>query len=66
MASPLVALANEIFAMVAPGGWLGLSGILPSQSDDVVSAYTAAGFESVRVEQELDGWILVTGRKMKQ
>jgi ribosomal protein L11 methylase PrmA len=40
-----------------------MSGILPPQGQDVVKAYTEAGFVDMKVENEVGGWVLVTGRK---
>jgi len=63
LAGPLMTLASTLAGMVLPGGYLGLSGILPQQADDIISAYGAAGFVDLSFERELNGWILVTGRK---
>ena len=63
LAGPLVALAPVLAARVRPGGALGLSGILAPQGDRVVEAYRAVGFENVRIAQERDGWVLVTGQR---
>jgi ribosomal protein L11 methyltransferase len=38
-AVPLVELAPAILARVAPGGWLGLSGLSPAQLSVVTAAY---------------------------
>ncbi|WP_158968885.1 50S ribosomal protein L11 methyltransferase [Chachezhania sediminis] len=42
---PLVALAPDLVASLAPGGAAILSGILNEQADDVISTYTALGAE---------------------
>lgn len=47
LAGPLIALAPEMMRQVAEGGSLILSGILGTQHDAVVAAYTAQGFRHV-------------------
>ena len=42
-AATLLAMAPELAARVAPGGWLILAGILTAQVDPVAAAYSAAG-----------------------
>jgi ribosomal protein L11 methyltransferase len=66
LAGPLIALSSTLASMIRPGGLLGLSGILPRQGHAVAEAYQAAGFEKVKVEKELGGWVLVTGQKGKE
>ncbi|CAB9499534.1 protein L11 methyltransferase [Seminavis robusta] len=65
LAGPLVALSSTIASLVRPGGQLAMSGILTQQADMVVDAYKEY-FEDVKVERELDGWILVTGVRKQQ
>ncbi len=61
LAAPLIALAPRFTGWLAPGGWLVLSGILPSQAAAVQSAYTpTVRFAPV---QEQDGWVVLVGRK---
>jgi ribosomal protein L11 methyltransferase len=60
LAAPLIALAPTLARMVKPGGLLGMSGILPTQGGEICTAYEAAGFDNCTVDQELNGWILVT------
>lgn len=43
LAGPLIALAADIAAVMAPGGNLLLAGLLTEQADDVIAAYAAAG-----------------------
>jgi ribosomal protein L11 methyltransferase len=43
LAEPLIALAPELAGLLAPGGWLVLSGLLTSQEGEVLAAYGAAG-----------------------
>ena len=64
LAGPLITLAPTLHSMMRPGAPIGMSGILAAQGDDVVQAFTEAGFADLQVAEELDGWVLVTGRKM--
>ncbi len=65
LAGPLVTLAPILASLVRPGGHLGLSGIMSSQSEMILEAY-APFFDNVQVEKELGTWILVTGRRKKE
>ena len=65
LAGPLVTLAPTLAFMVKSGGSIGLSGILVPQRESVVEAYRAVGFENVRIAQERDGWVLVTGQRQR-
>lgn len=58
LAKPLISLADEIKAAVAPGGTLLLSGILDNQAKDVISAYTAAGLTHQSTDQ-FDEWVTI-------
>jgi ribosomal protein L11 methyltransferase len=60
LAGPLVTLAPRLASMVKPKGYLGLSGILKPQAEMVTEAYSQY-FDNVVVENEMEGWILVTG-----
>jgi ribosomal protein L11 methyltransferase len=62
LAAPLVALAPRLTGLLKPGGKLGLSGIMTSQSEMVLEAYEAL-FDNLQVEQKLGGWVLITGTK---
>jgi ribosomal protein L11 methyltransferase len=64
LAGPLQTLAPVLYSLTRPGGVVGLSGILPHQGDAVVVAYQQAGYVDVSVQRELNGWLLVTGRKI--
>eukprot|EP00559_Dactyliosolen_fragilissimus_P009256 CAMPEP_0184854816 /NCGR_PEP_ID=MMETSP0580-20130426/205_1 /TAXON_ID=1118495 /ORGANISM="Dactyliosolen fragilissimus" /LENGTH=463 /DNA_ID=CAMNT_0027349155 /DNA_START=169 /DNA_END=1557 /DNA_ORIENTATION=- len=55
LAGPLILLAEKISFMIRPGGYLGLSGILSYQANDVVDAYSKY-FDDVIVEKEISGW----------
>lgn len=52
---PLIALAPDMGAAVAPGGVAILSGILNAQADEVAEIYRRMGF-SVRSRNELGDW----------
>ena len=62
LAGPLVTLAPTLAKFCRPGGYLGLSGIMSSQSEMILEAY-ATYFDEVKVERELGGWVLITGRR---
>ena len=62
LAAPLVSLAPTLAGLLRPGGYLGLSGIMTSQSDMILEAYEPY-FDNVQVEEELGNWVLVTGKR---
>ncbi len=62
LAGPLITLAKTIADMVKPGGFIGLSGILEWQSDDVVEAYSEY-FDNVQVKETSRGWVLISGQR---
>ena len=58
-AGPLLAMAEAVAAKTAPGGRLGLCGLLAEQVEAVISRYTALGFHANG--QLRDGqWVLVS------
>ena len=61
LANPLIALAPLIASRVRPGGRLALSGILESQSDAVVIAYSR--WFTLAASRRADGWALMTGER---
>jgi ribosomal protein L11 methyltransferase len=65
LAAPLVMLVSTLAGLLRPGGKLGLSGIMTSQSDMILEAY-APLFDDVQVAQKLGGWVLVTGRRKEE
>ena len=65
LAGPLVTLAPSLAGFLRPGGKLGLSGIMSNQDKMILDAY-APFFDDVRVEEELKGWILVTGTRKQE
>ena len=62
LAGPLVGLAEVLASLVKPKGKIGLSGVLAVQADSVVDAY-AALFDDVKVADEENGWVLITGTR---
>jgi ribosomal protein L11 methyltransferase len=61
LANALHELAPLFAELTSPGGWIGLSGILPEQAQGLCERYSAA-FE-MEAPTELEGWILLTGRR---
>ena len=61
LANPLIALAPLIASRVHPAGRLALSGILDSQSDAVVIAYSR--WFTLAASRRMDGWALMTGER---
>lgn len=62
LAGPLVELAPQIAASVAPGGLLALSGILAPQAGEVLDAYREAGL-IMEEPTERDGWVRLNGQR---
>lgn len=61
LAGPLVTLSTTLMALLKPGGLLCLSGILQTQADAVIEAYTdLVDFEPIGTKEE---WVCLTGRK---
>lgn len=56
---PLIALAPDMARHTAPGGYAILSGLLVTQADDVLAAYTAQGF-SLHHREDLGEWSILT------
>lgn len=61
LARPLVMLAPLLIGLTAPGGRIGLSGILESQAEEVCAAYAAAF--AVRIAAQDEGWAFIEGLK---
>jgi len=61
LATPLKVLAPLLCARVRPGGSLVLAGILARQAEELTEAY--APHIALRVSDEEDGWILMTGQR---
>ena len=62
LAAPLVNLSPTIASLVKSGGEIGLSGVLATQAESVVEAYSEF-FEDVAVAGEEGGWVLITGKR---
>lgn len=61
LANVLIALADDISALLKPDADLVMSGILPTQADDVTAAYVdLCDFEPC---QTSDDWVLLHGRR---
>jgi ribosomal protein L11 methyltransferase len=59
---PLVALAPTLALLVAPGGWLALSGVLAVGARGAAVCYAYRYFfPDVKVAAETSGWLLITG-----
>jgi len=61
LAGPLITLAQQTAAHLAPGGRLILAGLLDEQAERVSEAYLAAGL-SPAATQSLDGWTILVFR----
>ena len=61
LATPLKVLAPLLCALVAPGGYLVLAGILARQADELREAF--APWVALAVSDEEDGWVLMTAYK---
>ncbi|MCB1958818.1 MAG: 50S ribosomal protein L11 methyltransferase, partial [Rhodocyclaceae bacterium] len=61
LTNPLCALAPAIAACVAPGGRLALSGVLESQTAQVIEAYSP--WLQLTVGATDDGWVRLEGRQ---
>jgi len=61
LATPLKLLAPLLCALVAPGGWLVLAGILERQAEELTQAYASS--LALTVSDSEDGWILMTAQR---
>lgn len=61
LAGPLVELAPSLAKLIVPGGKLCLSGILSTQEQAIVDAYS--GLVNIDSIEEQDGWLCITGSK---
>ncbi len=59
---PLIDLAPDMAANLAPGGYAVLSGILTRQADEVVEVYAAAGIPQLR-RDVIGDWVTLTLQK---
>ncbi len=61
LAAPLISLANKLTALISPGGQLCLSGMITSQADIVMSAYSEYfHFAAPRCREE---WLCLVAKK---
>ena len=58
LAEPLVRLAPQLAPLIAPGGTLVLSGLLPPQRERVVAAYGGQGIR-LRGARIFAGWVVL-------
>ncbi|WP_370981269.1 50S ribosomal protein L11 methyltransferase [Agaribacterium sp. ZY112] len=63
LAGPLVELAPQLIALLKPGAFICLSGILATQKDSIVAAYEHAVDFSYSKEQEQ--WLCLVGQRRK-
>ncbi len=61
LTNPLCVLAPALCALVAPGGRIALSGILETQTEQVIEAY--APWIALRVGKLRDGWARLEGER---
>ncbi len=62
LAHPLRDMADSLVRMVAPGGYLFLSGLLHSQEEDVSRAYRGCGLEETQILRQ-EEWSVLCWRK---
>ncbi len=62
LANPLKILAPAIGALVAPGGYLALSGILEQQAEQIIEIY--APWIDLKIWQVTDGWVCLAGKSV--
>ena len=60
---PLIALAPDMAAATAEGGYVILSGVLNEQADDVIATYTGCGYNLVQHDKIVE-WSTLTLAKM--
>ena len=61
LTNPLCVLAPALCALIAPGGRIALSGILETQSAQVIDAY--APWVSLTVGDTREGWVRLEGTR---
>mmetsp|Transcript_78239 Transcript_78239/g.153091 ORF Transcript_78239/g.153091 Transcript_78239/m.153091 type:complete len:499 (-) Transcript_78239:380-1876(-) len=62
LAGPLTQLAPTVAGLVAPNGCLALSGVLHDQGEVVAAAYRPF-FPDMRIVEERQGWLLLSGTR---
>jgi ribosomal protein L11 methyltransferase len=60
LAGPLLALADELMALMKPGGRLMLTGVLSEQAPELIERFIPV---NLGVSEARDGWVLLTGQK---
>ena len=60
LAGPLLSLADELMALMRPGGKLMLTGVLAEQAPELIDRYMEI---DLRVSDTRDGWVLLSGEK---
>jgi len=60
LAGPLLALADELMALMKPGGRLMLTGVLSEQAPELIERFIPV---NLGVSETRDGWVLLTGQK---
>ena len=60
---PLIELAPDIAAHLAPGGWAILSGLLVEQADEIVEVYQGQGL-ALEMREDLGEWSALTLRRL--
>lgn len=61
LAGPLISLAPQLTALMAPGGRLLLAGLLADQANEVIEAY--APTVGLKVVDQQDDWVLLAGTR---
>ncbi|OUS26687.1 ribosomal protein L11 methyltransferase [Gammaproteobacteria bacterium 45_16_T64] len=61
LAGPLMELAPRLTALVAPNGYIALSGILAKQTNDVANRYSSAFVLAETIQDE--DWVRISGQK---
>jgi ribosomal protein L11 methyltransferase len=63
LAPILIYLAPQLAEQTKPGGRIALSGLVMQQAQTVMAAFIEQGFEEVKVEEEEENWVCITGKR---
>ena len=63
LAPILIQLAPMLSLYTISNGYIAMSGVLSTQAERVISVYSEHGFMNMTVEEEEDGWVLISGVK---
>jgi ribosomal protein L11 methyltransferase len=63
LAPILIYLAPQLAEQTKPGGRIALSGLVTQQAQTVIAAFVEHGFEDVKVEEEEENWVCITGTR---